>query len=132
MLAPNGSVGFALPAEYEFNLAEYKYLKFKVYAPAKEQFEGTYDNYRRLWVRLLNGVLGETRHGNGAWDNGKDKIKLSDEQLQQWEDITVDLSAAGVRRRVIKLTIGAEGGGLFPAQPDMVFYFANFRFSKQP
>jgi hypothetical protein len=132
MVAPNGSIGFALPAEYEFNLADYKYLKFKVYAPAKEHFAETYDNYRRLWLRFFNGLFNETRHGNGAWDNGKETIKLTDEQLQKWEDITVDLGPAGARRRVIKLTIGAEGGGVFPTDPDMVFYFANFRFSKQP
>jgi hypothetical protein len=130
MLAPNGSVGFALPAEYEFNLAEYRYLKFKVFAPAKERFEN-YDSYRRLWVRLHSGIIGETRYGNGAWDNGKENIRLTDGQLGKWEDITVDISAAGQRRRVIKLTVGAEGGGVFPVRPDdMVFYFANFRLAK--
>jgi hypothetical protein len=48
-------------------------------------------------------------------------------------DVTIDLAnARGKHGRVIIFNMGGEASATFPTNPDMIFYFANIRFAKQP
>jgi hypothetical protein len=135
MLARAGSLAFSLPAEYQINMNEYKYLKFKVYAPGAEMFQGSYDPFRRVYLRFMNylwGIPDSNGFGQELWNSDVEANKLSDDQLQKWVDITIDLANALNRHnRVILFTMGAEANATFPTTPDMVFYFANIRLTKQ-
>jgi hypothetical protein len=135
MLARAGSIVFVLPTDYQFNADEYKYLKFKIYAPGASMFQGSYDPFRRVYLRFMN-YLWSIRDNNLAqdfWDSGVNNFKLTDEQLQRWEDITIPYAnAVGKHTRVVIFNMGGEASATFPTTPDMVFYVANFRFTKEP
>jgi hypothetical protein len=138
MLARAGSVVFALPTAYQFNADEYKYLKFKIYAQDASMFQGSYDPFRRVYFRFMNYLWGfasteNIGFGQQMWDSGTESFKLTDAQLKKWEDITIPYAnAVGKHTRVIILTMGCEANATFPSTPDMVFYVANFRFTKEP
>jgi hypothetical protein len=134
MLAQNGCIVFAIPTEYQFNVDEYKYLKFKVYAQDVSMFQGSYDPFRRVFLRFMNrlwGFSGNSTFGQELWDSGKDANKLADEQLQKWTDIAISLdNAVGKHNRLFILNMGGEATATFPTTPDMVFYISNIRFTK--
>jgi hypothetical protein len=136
MLARAGSIVFALPTEYQFNVEEYRYLKFKIYAPDASMFQGSYDPFRRIYLRFMNrlwGFSGNSVFGQELWDSGVESNKLADDQLRKWIDVTIDMDNARSRHnRVIVLNMGGEANATFPSTPDMIFYFANIRFAKQP
>src|SRR3546814_9061317 len=70
MRARDGSFVFALPTEYAYNVEEYKYLKFKVYMPAKSTLAGNYSVYQRLWPRFMNymwAFSGNSSFGQEYW-----------------------------------------------------------------
>jgi len=131
--AKSASFVFALPKEYEFNVKEYRYLKMKVYAPAKSSFSGIYAPYQRLWPRFMNalwGFKGNSVFGQQVWNH--DYIPISDADLQQWTDITIDLSnALNKHNRVIVINIGGEPSLTFSPPADIVYYFANIRLTKE-
>src|SRR5690606_31744132 len=131
----SASFVFALPTEYQFNVQEYKYLKFKVYAPAKSSFAGIYAPYQRLWPRFMNYMWAFTQHSNFGqeyWAPDANNFRISDADLQKWIDVTVDLSqAVGKHNRVIVMNIGGEPSLTFAPTTDIVYYFANFRFTKE-
>lgn len=131
--ARNGSFVFALPKEYQFNLKEYRYLKFKIYTPAKNAFEGAYAPYQRLWPRVMNRMWSfadNSAFGQELWN--MDHIWIADADLNKWTDITIDLNAAVNRHnRVIVLNIGGEPSvNPFTPPVPLIYYFANIRFSK--
>ena len=130
----NASFVFSLPKEYQFNLGEYKYLKFKVYSPVAANVSGTYVPYRRLWLRFMNYLWAfnnESSYGQEYWSPGTDKHTLADSELQKWTDVTVNLEeGANKHNRVIVLNIGGEPSLTFAPTTDMVYYFSSFRFSK--
>jgi len=132
--AKNATFVFALPKEYEFNVKEYKYLKFKVYAPAKSVLSGTYAPYQRIWFRFMNSMWsfgGNSNFGQQYWEYGRDQYKIDDSNLQKWTDITVDMSSAiGKHNRVILFNIGGEPSLDWSPPADIVYYFANIRFEK--
>jgi hypothetical protein len=134
MLARAGCLVFALPIEYQFNVDEYKYLKFKVYAQDASMFQGSYDPFRRVYLRFMNYLWNfpsNSVFGHEFWETGVNDYKLTDEQLQKWTDITIPLAnAVGRHNRVFVLNMGGEATATFPSTPDMVFYFANIRFTK--
>jgi len=125
----------SLPKEYEFNIKEYKYLKFKVYAPAKSIISGTYEPYNRIWFRFMNSLWsfgGDSNFGQQYWACDVDAYKIGDNNLQKWTDITVDLSSAlGKHNRVILLNIGGEPSLDWSPPSDIVYYFANLRLTKE-
>ena len=129
--ARNGSFVFALPKEYQFNLKEYRYLKFKIYTPAKNAFTGAYAPYQRLWPRVMNRMWSfadNSAFGQELWN--MDHIWIADDDLAKWTDITIDLNAAANRHnRVIVLNIGGEPS-VSPFEPPvpLIYYFANLRF----
>ncbi|TJZ62344.1 hypothetical protein FAZ15_05735 [Sphingobacterium olei] len=131
----NGSFIFVLPKEYRFNIAEYKYLKFKVYMPAKSTYNGIYGPYQRIWPRFMNYTWAfntESSFGQEYWAPDANAFRISDENLEKWTDVTVDLSNLIDRHnRVVVINIGGEPTLTFslPAT-DMVYYFSNFRFAK--
>lgn len=133
--AKNATFVFALPKEYQFNVADYKFLKFKVYAPAKSTISGAYDPYQRLWFRFMNSMWsfgGNSNFGQEYWDYKADDFRLADADLQTWKDVTVRLDkAVGKHNRVIVLNIGGEPNVSWPPATDIVYYFANFRFTKE-
>jgi hypothetical protein len=133
--AKNATFVFALPKEYEFNVKEYKYLKFKVYAPAKSVLSGTYAPYQRIWFRFMNSMWsfgGNSNFGQQYWEYGRDQYKIDDSNLQKWTDITVDMSSAiGKHNRVILFNIGGEPSLDWSPPTDIVYYFANIRFAKE-
>lgn len=132
--ARSASFVFSLPTEYQFNIHEYRYLKLKVYAPAKTSFEGIYAPYQRLWPRFMNymwAFTNESTFGQGYWAPNADNFRIPDANLQQWHDVTIDLSEALSRNnRVIVLNIGGEPSLTFAPESDIVYYFANVRFAK--
>ena len=133
LTAKNASFVFALPKEYEFNIREYRYLKMKVYAPAKSILSGTYAPYQRIWPRFMNYLWSFSQNssfGQQYW--APDLITIADADLQKWTELTIDLSTALDRHnRVIVLNIGGEPSLTWDPPADMVWYFANIRFSKQ-
>ncbi|WP_300597616.1 DUF4998 domain-containing protein [Niabella sp.] len=135
ILAKNASIVMMIPKEYEFNVAQYRYIRFKIYAPPKAAISGNYKDYQILWPRFMNYLWAfstESTFGQQGWDLGKTDYKLPDAALQTWYDVRLDLTqAVGRHNRVLVLNIGGETSTAFtaPAQP-IVFYFANFRFSK--
>ncbi|MFA5327859.1 MAG: DUF4998 domain-containing protein [Prolixibacteraceae bacterium] len=133
--AKNATFVFALPKEYEFNINEYKYLKFKVYAPAKSFLSGTYDPYQRIWFRFMNSMWsfgGNSSFGQQYWEYSRDDFRIADNDLQKWTDVTVDLSSAlGKHNRVILFNIGGEPSLDWPPPADIVYYFANIRLTKE-
>lgn len=133
--ARSASFVFALPVEYQFNIQEYKYLKFKVYAPAKSSFEGAYAPYQRLWPRFMNYMWSFSQNSNFGqehWDTNADDFRINDADLQQWTDVTVDLSQAiGRHNRVVVMNVGGEPSLTFEPPADITYYFANFRFTKE-
>lgn len=130
----NATFVIALPKEYQFNVDEYKFLKFKVYAPAKSFFGETHAPYQRLWFRFMNSMWsfgGNSSFGQEYWDYTRDDFKIADNELQTWKDVTVSLDrAVGKHNRVIVLCIGGEPGVAWPPPANIVYYFSNFRFSK--
>lgn len=131
----NATFVFALPKEYQFNVDEYKFLKFKVYAPAKSVFGTTHAPYQRLWFRFMNSLWsfgGNSSFGQEYWDYSRDDFKIADNELQTWKEVTVSLDrAVGKHNRVIVLNIGGEPGIAWPPSANIVYYFSNFRFTKQ-
>jgi hypothetical protein len=137
----SSSLIFALPTEYRYNVEEYRYLKLKVYAPAKSAFPSAYATYQRLWFRFMNRLWNFSQYGypgagQGLWDTVKgDKNKIPDDKLQTWTDITVDLSNALLENRynrVILINIGEEANPSPWNPPVIQYYFANIRLSKIP
>lgn len=131
--ATSSSFVFALPKEYQFNIEEYKYLKFKVYAPGKDVLSGTYEPFQRLWPRFMNNMWafgGNSSFGQEYWE--MDRFYIDDADLQQWTEITLDMSQAlNKHNRVIVLNIGGEPWVDFNPPKDIVYYFANIRFEKE-
>ncbi|GHE45530.1 DUF4998 domain-containing protein [Sphingobacterium griseoflavum] len=134
MRGKNGSFVFVLPKEYRFNIAEYRYLKFKVYMPAKSTFDGIYAPYQRLWPRFMNylwSFSNESSFGHEGWDSNPDNYRIPDASLEKWADVTVDIShRESSHNRVVVINIGREPSLNFSPPADMVYYFSNFRFSK--
>lgn len=135
LLAKNGTFALALPREYRYNVEEYKYLKFKVYAPAKATFGGDYAPYQRLWPRFMNymwAFKGNSDFGQEYWAPSADDFRIPDADLEKWTDITVDLSEAlDKHTRVIVMNIGGEPGTPFDAASNIIYHFADFRLVKE-
>jgi hypothetical protein len=133
--ARSASFVFILPTEYRFNIQEYRYLKFKVYAPDKSVFAGIYAPYQRIWPRVMNylwSFASESSFGQEYWAHNPDDFKIADADLQQWIDVTVDMSqAASLHNRVVVINVGGEPSLTFAPPADIVYYFANFRFAKE-
>lgn len=131
----NATFVFALPKEYQFNVDNYKFLKFKVYAPAKSTISGAYEPYNRLWFRFMNSMWsfgGNSSFGQEYWDYTRDDFRITDANLQKWTDVTVSLErAVGKHNRVIVLCIGGEPSVNWPPATDIVYYFSNFRLTKE-
>lgn len=132
--ARSGSFAFVLPTQYQFNIDEYRYLKFKVYAPAKNRFDGIYAPYQRIWPRIMNylwAFTNESTFGQEGWAPNADDNKIADADLQKWTDITIDMNTALNRHnRVIVINIGGEPSLTFAPTLPITYYFSNFRFSK--
>jgi hypothetical protein len=129
------SFAFVLPKEYEFNAEEYKYLRFKVYAPDKASFNGTFAaNFQKLWPRFMNYLWAfstESSYGQQLWNTVANDYKIPDDKLEQWYDVEVDLAnMIGKHNRVIVINIGGEPAGTFTVPKPIVYYFANFRLTK--
>jgi hypothetical protein len=131
--AKNASMVFTFPKEYRFN-TDYKFIRFKVYAPAKSSFASPYEPFQRLWPRVMNymwAFTGESTFGQEYWDFSADEFKISDANLQKWTDVSIDLSKAkGKHNRVIVLNIGGEPNMTFNASSNITYYFSDFRFTK--
>lgn len=135
LVARCGSLAFALPTEYQFNIKEYRYLKFKVNTPPAELLSDGYTIYRRIWIRFMNRLWGFPNNSAFAqelFEFPRGSITIQDDQLNQWTDITVDLSVLQDRHsRVIIITPGEEANtATFPPEIDRVYYFSNIRFTK--
>src|SRR5690606_37378854 len=89
----SASLALILPPEYRYNTDSYRYLKFKVYAPEKAVFAGSYAPFQRLWLRFMNYMWSfpsERAFGQEYWEYGKDAFPIADADLEQWTDVTVD------------------------------------------
>ncbi|MCK3684062.1 DUF4998 domain-containing protein [Maribellus sp. YY47] len=127
----SASFVIALPREYKFNIAEYKYLKFKIYTPTLSELSGADEPWKRLWPRIMNRMWSfgsNSDFGQEYWDIPR--FYIPDEDLHKWTDITLDLSTAlGRHNRVIILNIGGEPSP--DPSKELVYYFANIRFEKE-
>ena len=130
----SASLLYMIPTDYQFNADLYPYLRFKVYAPDKSHFQGAYDPFRTIWPRFMNrgfNFNGDSPYGQGLWNTDKTANKLSDEQLGKWVDMKISLSEMkGKNNRVILINIGGEPGFAYSPPKQIVYYFANFRLSK--
>ena len=110
-------------------------MKFKVYAPDKSVFAGSYAPYQRLWPRFMNymwAFASESSFGQEYWVHNADDFMIADADLQKWTDVTVDLSqATSLHNRVVVINVGGEPSLTFNPPVDIVYYFANFRFTKK-
>jgi len=136
---------FNIPLRYQINLEEYKYLKFKMYAPPESAFDGEYNGspyspYQNLRVRVMNYLYGMDSglYGEGvaqnAWNTST--VTLNATNYEQWVDVTLDFSSQTARNhKAFYIDIGQEAFGqdyVEETKRDLVFYFANIRFSKNP
>jgi hypothetical protein len=123
----------ALPKEYRYNVESYKYLRMKVYAPAKSEFDGDYQVWQRIWFRFMNNMWafgGNSDFGQEYWDYGRDDFKLGDATLQKWTDLKIDISRShDLHTRVIVVNLGGEPSW-GEITRDLTFYFADVRLSK--
>lgn len=130
--ARSASFVIALPREYKFNAEEYKYLKMKVYAPGKAVFDPPYEKFKCFWTRIMNHMWAfgsNSSFGQEYWE--LPHYCLSEEALESWTDVTIDLNnAVGKHNRIIVLNIGTEPSMDF--NKDIVYYLSNLRFSKEP
>lgn len=130
--ARSASFVIALPKEYKFNVEEYRYLKMKVYAPSQETLAAPYDVFKCFWIRVMNHMWafgGNSNYGQEYWEI--ENNCLSDDDLENWKDVTVDLNqAVGKHNRIIVLNIGHEPS--WALDKDIVYYLSNLRFSKLP
>ena len=132
--ARSASFVFALPKEYQFNVEEYKYLKADVYAPGKDTYTGEYTPFQKLWPRFMNSMWSFSQNSNfGQQYWAFDPFLIPDNQLEQWQEITLDMSSAlDKHTRVIVLNIGGEPGiSNWDPPKDIEYYFANIRFVKE-
>lgn len=131
---PSATFVVTLPVEYRFNVKEYRYLKMKVYAPAKSFLTGEYSAYQRIWTRFMNNLWafgGESSFGQEYWENNRDKYSIADANLQTWTDVTIDMQESlNKHTRVVLLNIGGEPWPNWPPSADIVYYFSNIRFTK--
>ncbi len=132
--AKNASFVFVLPKEYEFNIEEYPYLKMKVYAPAESTFAGTYYPYRKIWLRFMNYLWSFSQNssfGQQYWS--PDLITIDDAELQKWTELTIDMGTALDRHnRAIVINIGGEPSLTWDPPADIIYYFADIRFTREP
>ncbi len=130
--ATSSSFVIALPQGFQFNAEEYQYLKMDVYAPEKSAFEGEYAPFQCFWPRIMSSLwsFGQfSSFGQEYWDMGH--ICMDDADLQNWTEVTFDMSGAiGRHNRVFVLNIGTEPWINF--EKDITYYLANIRFSKEP
>ena len=121
----SASFVFALPVDYKYNAKEYPYLKFKVHMPPSAEIN---DYFQYIFPRFMNqgwGQLGSSSYGQEYWDQGYFRM----ERFQEWVDITLPFTGAETRHtRIIVINIGVEQGRTPNA--NMMYYFANFRLSK--
>ncbi|MFV0593417.1 MAG: DUF4998 domain-containing protein [Draconibacterium sp.] len=127
----SASFVIALPREYKFNVAEYKYLKFKIYTPTLSELSGADEPWKRLWPRIMNRMWSfgsNSDFGQEYWDIPR--FYIPDEDLHKWTDITLDMSTAlGRHNRVVVLNIGGEPSP--DPSKELVYYLSNIRFEKE-
>jgi hypothetical protein len=126
---------FALPRELMFNPQEYRYLKMKIHTPVKSLVDLYPNNkYRRAWFRFMNNIWAESSiAGQQYWDLTK---IFADEEMDKWVDVSIDLNTAvGRKNRAIWIGLNLEEGSdnnTFVFNDNIVYYFADIRFSKNP
>ena len=129
---------WAVPPVYQFNAAEYKYLKYKLYVPAKSNFVGSRANFQSIWLRFMNNMWAFGQNsisgtGQQYWDFGNPTHAFTDANYENWVDYSWDISriySQNLYTRVIVFCIGGEKG--VDPDGDLVFYVSNVRFSKTP
>jgi uncharacterized protein YhfF len=73
----------------------------------------------------------ESSYGQQLWNTVANDYKIPDDKLEQWYDVEVDLAnMIGKHNRVIVINIGGEPAGTFTVPKPIVYYFANFRLTK--
>jgi hypothetical protein len=124
---------FALPKEYQFNLQEYRYLKFSIYTPKESDLVGTYEPFKRLWPRIMNNMWAFGNHSNFGQEYWEiPRFYIPDNELNQWTEVTLDLGEGANRHnRVIVINIGGEPWVDYNPPTDLVYYFANMRLEKE-
>lgn len=129
----SASFVLALPKEYQLNADEYKYLKMMVYMPPKSQLTGIYEPFQRLWPRMMNRMWSfgdNSNFGQEYWE--KAPFSMPDASLGNWTEVTIDMSGAvGRHTRVFVINIGGEPWIDYNPPADIVYYFANIRFTKE-
>ncbi|MDR3309409.1 MAG: hypothetical protein LBS80_05600 [Tannerella sp.] len=140
----SSSFCFVYPPEYKFNIWEYRYLKMKVFSPDASYFpDDYYKNWQRIWFRIRNHLWGHTP--TPYWDNNGDeknadreKYRLQATDLGRWKEVTFDTrdvvngTDAHPYYNVLVINLGGEPGGTFAPAREMVYYFADVRWSKNP
>jgi hypothetical protein len=138
IMVRDGSLLFALPSEYQFNVQEYPYFKFKVCTPPANLLTDDYAIYKKIWVRFMTKLW--SFGNNSVFDQElynvpKGTVTIDDANLHTWVDVTIPLAeTVNNHNRVIILTPGEENttAATFPPAVDRIYYFANIRFSKTP
>jgi hypothetical protein len=129
----SASFVLALPKEYQLNADEYKYLKMMVYMPPKSQLTGIYEPFQRLWPRMMNRMWSfgdNSNFGQEYWE--KSPFSMPDASLEKWTEVTIDMSnAVGKHTRVFVINIGGEPWIDYNPPANIVYYFANIRFTKE-
>ncbi|MDR2473607.1 MAG: hypothetical protein LBD53_08645 [Tannerella sp.] len=132
------------PPQYKFNMWEYRYLKMKIYSPDASFYpDDYYKNWKRIWFRSRNTLWGHTQKvswdGDDAEHNaGRDDHRIPDASLGKWWELTFDTQEiikptdAHPWYNILVINIGGEPGGTFSPSREMVYYFADVRWSKNP
>ncbi|MDR2388820.1 MAG: hypothetical protein LBD89_03420 [Tannerellaceae bacterium] len=139
----SASFCFVYQKDYKFNIWDYRYLKMKVFTPDASYFyTDYYANFKRIWFRIRNSLWGNTPlvswdTNNDEHNGGKEDFRATDAQLGKWRDITFDTWSIADRSshpyaNVLVINIGGEPGGTYAPTRDIVYYFADIRFSQTP
>jgi hypothetical protein len=139
----SASYCFVYQKDFKFNIWDYRYLKMKIYTPDASYFyTDYYANFRRIWFRMRNSLWGNTPLV--SWDSNNDEhnadknaFRATDAELGKWKDLTFDTWSVADRTshpyaNVLVINIGGEPGGTFEPARDIVYYFADIRFSRNP
>ena len=130
---PSATYVFAVPPDYRYNSQEYKYLKYRIYAPAKSEFTGPQANFQSIWLRFMNHMWafgGNSSFGQEYWDHGNPTHPIADADLEKWTEYTINISNMGSRHtRVIVFNIGGERG--VRPDKDLNIFVANLRLTKE-
>ena len=138
---------FALPREWRFDNAKYRYLKYKMFIGSSITLLSNTNNdnhhiYREPWNRqgntLFDPYLGYSEYGQAQWDAPINTPFSDDEIRTTWREYVIDMSRndggdnSDYRNRVYMFNFGREQNvtWTYSRNSEIVIYIADVRLCK--